>query len=717
MPFPIIPILVGAAAGSLLSGLVKSVTKPGELLATYHLNSQFPYLIPDQSAIIDLYNSGLIGIADFVKFMSWQACNINTEEGKSHKGSSWWRLTRLHQAKIPLEMIRLLQAQGVMTDEQAMEAFDLLGFAHHPKRKAIFGVSTPLDLATTGILINRGVMPEREWERRCKEAGHWSGTDQGYLKELLHNIPGPADLVTFAVREGWDIDSVRKFGYDEEFPPEFDAWMRKQGFGGSAAVAGEQTVTGQDLTWSRIYWRAHWQTLAPTLAYEMVRRLRPTGGRNGGPRDPSGEIFSPEDLKQVLKINDYPTPFRPKLFAIQHAPIGVRESRQLYNYGLIDKQEVSELWQDQGHNKADADLMAAEVEWADVIKMHRSPHHLNASGVIDAYKSGAISRLRAAALLLTVLEERKDVLTQARGMGDDELGTFALSFEYIKSALAGADLELDFIAVKVKLAAVRRRYLHGFMADGDLNIWLQSTGIEQERVSYYGSLWAFERRANLQVVSTERVVRFFREGLVNYGTADQVLQNLGWQTLDRRLILAEALQEIETAQLRAAARAEQNAEKQAAKQARLVAALQREKERELKRLLASSTRGDILKWLKRGLISPEEARARLIQHGMLPEDADLAVADALTPGKTPAPPKTPAGTGGAGGSGAPAGKPVLLPIATILRLYLKDLLTREQTVARLVQHGLAAEDANLEIEDARTAKPKPPEPAPTPPQA
>jgi len=98
------------------------------------------------------------------------------------------------------------------TDDQIAEVIRLLG-------------ERPAGLIDAVQLANRDMIDPAELERQIQ----LNGVDPSLvplLAQLRYQIPGPGDLVRFAVREVWDASTVTEFGYDEEFPAEFNRWLR-----------------------------------------------------------------------------------------------------------------------------------------------------------------------------------------------------------------------------------------------------------------------------------------------------------------------------------------------------------------------------------------------------------------------------------------------------------------------------------------------------------
>src|SRR5439155_13478403 len=114
----------------------------------------------------------------------------------------------------------------------------------------------------------------------------WNGLstqDIGFnILKWKEEIPGPSDLIRFAVREGFTPAIVTLYRYNDDFPVEIIPWMQKQGFTGDVGIPRPPGIDSQgrplppgNATWADLHWWAHWELPSPTQGYEMVHRLYP----------------------------------------------------------------------------------------------------------------------------------------------------------------------------------------------------------------------------------------------------------------------------------------------------------------------------------------------------------------------------------------------------------------------------------------------------------
>ena len=111
----------------------------------------------------------------------------------------------------------------------------------------------------------------------------WERDDIQDMRNFRDIIPSVNDLISMAVREGFNDSAATLFGYDQDYPDEINEWLEKQGLSRS---------------WGKKYWRAHWNLPGIMQVFEMLHRLRP--GRTDNP-------VTMSDVDQYLLAADFPS--------------------------------------------------------------------------------------------------------------------------------------------------------------------------------------------------------------------------------------------------------------------------------------------------------------------------------------------------------------------------------------------------------------------------
>ena len=161
---------------------------------------------------------------------------------------------------------------------------------------------------------------------------------KGYSNERIKELekaflyyPTPRDFIHYAVRESFDEEVVKKYGYDEGYPEQMEEYVKK---------------AGMNPEWLKYEWRAHWAMISPRMAYEMLQR----------------EEIDIDMLRDILKIADYPPYLIDKLINISYARIGRIDLRRLYSTGEIDFEGMEKGYRHLGYSPSDATKIAT---WTD----------------------------------------------------------------------------------------------------------------------------------------------------------------------------------------------------------------------------------------------------------------------------------------------------------------------------------------------------------------
>lgn len=187
------------------------------------------------------------------------------------------------------------------------------------------------------------------------------------LFELSHLIPGPGDLVRFALREVWKPD-MRAEQLSPDAPGEYYDWMQKIGYDRDHAAS---------------FWAAHWVLPAVGHGYEMFHRL---------------DDFTESDLRALMTRLDILPKYHDGLIRIAHPTISRVDIRRIYRDLPAGAVDVYRRHLDLGYSPADAELMATWVQKeyvADITEPLKSD-------VLGAYGDDLIGRDAALKMLLDI---------------------------------------------------------------------------------------------------------------------------------------------------------------------------------------------------------------------------------------------------------------------------------------------------------------------------
>jgi len=284
-------------------------------------------------------------------------------------------------------------------------------------------------------------------------------------------IPSYGDLISIAVREGFDDAVAQQFGYDEAFPVEAAEWAEKQGLSPE---------------WFRRMWRAHWRLPSTTQGFEMYHR----------------NIISREELELLLRASDIPSFWRENLIKLSRNIITRVDVRRMYSLGTIDEQRVFEEYMRQGYTEQDAlDL----TEWT-VAEYTEETRTLTRNDILSMYRESILSE-----------QEARDYLLALR-----------YTEPIIDLYLAREDLRRDREYENDYISAVKRLYVTGRFTANDVYEQLANIDAPSQFISRSIALWDLERRSKVKELTKTDVKMLYQKGLIDDQQLERELEHLGY---------------------------------------------------------------------------------------------------------------------------------------------------------------------------------------------
>jgi hypothetical protein len=334
-------------------------------------------------------------------------------------------------------------------------------------------------------LLYRGELTPAEFAARVRELGYIRESDPVELAELGRQIPGPADLVRFMLRDVADPQIVERFGLDASFADKFQGNLVKQ-----ARAQGLDPETMRD------YWRAHWSIPSPTQLYEMFHRLR--GLEPGDPLR-----VSLEDVRAALEQADILPFWIDKLLEVSFRPLRLVDTRRAYFQGSIDRQEVRRVYQATGYSDRDAEILTRFQGREKVDAFIRGPWG-------KKYLLGAVSGQQL---------QRKAI---AQGFTGEEM-------VYIRDGL----VELLEAQRKAKCTGnIRRRQLRGELDKISAATELQNLGLDGDQAIQLAETWACEKATRGKEFQGSQLCKLYAEGLIDGPEFVRRLEKAGWERDD-----------------------------------------------------------------------------------------------------------------------------------------------------------------------------------------
>jgi len=508
-------------------------------------------------------------------------------------------------------IILAMWQNGDLTSDEVRVALIAMGRRAADVEKLLFKFDQSPALGEILTLLNRGKIHPDVADYYVRHLGFRSADTREQLLSLRHTIPGPSDLVRYALREAWDPAVVARFEYDAEYPPELTYWMEKQGAGGDARTADQIAAGAPPVKWPQLDWRVHWQNIAPTMAYEMYHRLRPHrlarfGADFGGLR-----AFTFSDLETVLKVNDYPVPFRQQLAAINSQTLGRVDIRRMYNLGIMERTEVKELYLDAGYVEPDAEKLTKFAEHTRrITRANRFTRRTKAS-VIDAYNLGILSRTAASIAMyeLQFVDPVELAAFRARPQGDRE--QLATQDQGVRFELTNSDAERALANGKTVVRTIHRLFVTGAIHDAGARSRLADVGIAAVRIIEYMIVWHIERFGPRKLLSTKQIQTAVAHRIMSPGVAQVRLGNLGYSPYDISVILSEANRSIALERAKAQQAAARTLQQQQHAQQAQIKALTQERRRMQNELARYATPKDLVNWYALDYVDGRTLQTRL----------------------------------------------------------------------------------------------------------
>jgi len=329
-----------------------------------------------------------------------------------------------------------------------------------------------MDLASSFAAEYRFGKDPAETEQEFLKRGY-ALEDIRTLRKLSALIPGPGDLISMAVREAFDPDIVAKYGYAENFPPEFGEWMRKQ---------------GDTEDWAMKYWVAHWRMPGLAQALEAFYRL---------------PDFGEDELKLFLRVSDIAPAWRDYIVRTAYRTLTRVDIRRMYGMGVLDRAGVKKKYTDFGYSEEDAEAMTEFT-----IRYETDEDR-------EATKADILSFLNVGALT------------------PEEAGSWLVSIGYpaeLASYLVARELmKAEQKRITQQTAHIRNLYVHSEISAAQATAQLAAIGVPAGQIQTLLDEWDIDREAKIQRPSRSTLDRLFRQDVITQSEYVSGLSALGYQ--------------------------------------------------------------------------------------------------------------------------------------------------------------------------------------------
>ncbi len=471
------------------------------------------------------------------------------------------------------------------------------------------------------MLLNRGLLSPTLHDYLVNKSTGQIQTMTDIWKQARFEIPGPSDLVRFAVREAYNPELITLFAYNKEVPTEVLPWMEKQGYGGPTNItipAGGTDGNGNprlgQATWLDLYWWSHWELPSLTQGYDMLHKLYPSSPYGPSPLIVEGNSFTGVDLEKLQKAQDIPDYWRKKLQSISYNPIDKSDAEFMFKNGIMSERDFYHNCRQKGQSNEDALFLVEQAKLRKKRDLGIDPGKEGLAYVCKNYKLGIIPDDEAVRML------------QKIGFDADDTGAF----------LAKCKLEIKAESAQQLIHHIEIAYYHGLYSDEQVETELLRHHLNPAVIQYWLAIWKYKKAVKYKLISARQNLTAYKNGVL---TEDQLLSrlfNLGYDGNSVRIMIANTKVEIQQRQnmallkqrkqalqqAKAAAQAQSKAATKAAKKAQNDAKIITNKERtRIRHIIKASSDANLKEWVAKDLIQLWEAFYRQFFKGFTIKDA------------------------------------------------------------------------------------------------
>lgn len=365
------------------------------------------------------------------------------------------------------------------------------------------------------VLFRRKQLEQQDYDEATRGVGVLNDQDKKRIFDTTQAWPGLQDVIRMMVRDVFDPATVADGQLDTDFADKF------QGKALDYAKA-----LGFDDELAKFYWRAHWQIPSFTMLAEMVKRLRP------GVVDDK-LVFTQEDLKKWLKVDDWAPGLIDRMVATTFAVVTRVDSRRMYSLHTIDEDQLQGYLMDEGYNERDAKELVKFFKRMREVSEFKSAGNPTVHAAFGMFNQGIMTE-----------QESRNYIANVALSPDHE-------FLLQQSLFTGRELYNRTQAIKARKAI----YMRGLEDDGTAMANLVDDGIDGTQAEELVRQWEKERRGKSKVASAAQLCKWRGMGLINQTDQAKALARLNYAEEDIALIIGQCEIEWNEKQKKAAERA------------------------------------------------------------------------------------------------------------------------------------------------------------------
>ncbi len=389
-----------------------------------------------------------------------------------------------------------LRRRGIINDKEYRDRLSMFGY-----KEADLDSMTQMhrvlpDMFQLRNMYFRGFMNKREYIKWLGMLGY-DDKDADNLEKAGWQLPGPADLMRFGVREVFTPAIAARFGQYQQYPRGITEWANKIGM--SEEIA-------------QMYWAAHWDLPAIGQMFSMFHR----------------GIINRADLKMGVRARDVMPFWQDKVIDLSYRLIPRRTLPRMVRQDLIDFRGLVSRFQKLGFNPADSAIMARSAEMSAV----EEQKDLTRSDIVNAMRYSwyttpqAITALQSLGYKKTAVDfyiadgERRKALEDAREAATD------ISKETSE-------------AVDLSTSEVLRGYSQGMVDGPKTTELLSALGIAPTAITFKMTLSDLRRILAHKEHAAKQYKRLFDKHLLTPTEAQTSLAQAGYTSTEIDLLVGE----------------------------------------------------------------------------------------------------------------------------------------------------------------------------------
>ena len=302
----------------------------------------------------------------------------------------------------------------------------------------------------------------------------WDSNDIDDLYKAIQVYPQPDDIIRFAVRDSFNEEVVRKYGYDENMPADFESEITKAGFAQNYA---------------KYFWRSHWQLPSVLQVMDIYHRTNFEG-------DPDRVNIA--DVRDYLRINDYPVYWRDKLIRITYNLPTRIDIRKFYEAGVWDRDRTKKAYLQLGYDEEIAEALTVVAER----EARPTEKDLTRSAIEQAYSIKQFNR-----------QETLDALMEV-GYDQNEAELFISLADYKQSAKMQNEaidtVEFLYINNEIDTVGVAER--------------LGKYNLPTEQVEQLIAVWNVRREKNISLPTQAELEEFYLNSVIDLTQYEAMLR-------------------------------------------------------------------------------------------------------------------------------------------------------------------------------------------------